>query len=194
MLLSAKPMRRHEGGFTLVELMITVLIVTVGLLGLAKLQATAVSNTSISRTRALMTYQAESLAGMIRANKLFWKTTGLTTYPTFTIDTAGAVFNPGTKLGSSGTCVDLSGTNTCLPENLAWDDLNNWQTTFKSAFPGARATIGCVAPGGGACTTSPATPNGYDITLTWDQKQAAVNRSTAGSTTLPVSMVMHVQP
>ena len=195
MLLNAKRLPRDEGGFTLVELMITVLIVTIGLLGLAKLQATAVANTSISRTRALMTYQAESLAGMMRANKLVWKTTGLTAYPAFTVDAVGNVTNPGTKYGSgTGTCVDLSGTNTCAPENLAWDDLDVWSKAFVKAFPNAQAKIACAPSSGSACVSNPANPNGYDITLTWDQKQVAVNRGTAGSTTSPVSMVMHVQP
>lgn len=195
MLLNAKRLPRDEGGFTLVELMITVLIVTIGLLGLAKLQATAVANTSISRTRALMTYQAESLAGMMRANKGFWVTTGLGTYPTFSIDAAGNLSLPPSsiKLGLTGTCVDLVAI-TCSAANLAWDDLNNWATDFKTAFPGARAAVTCAPASGSTCVASPATPNGYDITLTWDQKQTAINQSTAGSTTLPVSMVMHIQP
>jgi type IV pilus assembly protein PilV len=202
MLLNAKRSHRDERGFTLVELLITVLIVTIGLLGLAKLQATAVANTSISRTRALMTYQAESLAGMIRANKAFWQTTGLTTYPGFTLTQAGVPSDNGNlmvKYGGTGSCLNLSGTNTCTPANLAWDDMYNWAAAFNdgtptSAFPGARVTITCVPLTGSACVSNPASPNGYDITLTWDQKQVAVNRSTAGSTTSPVSMVMHVQP
>lgn len=199
MLLNARRSPRHEAGFTLVELMITVLIVTIGLLGLAKLQATAVANTSISRTRALMTYQAESLAGMMRANKAFWVTSGPTaTYPWFKVDAAGKATDQGSMVAPpSGTCVDAAN---CTAANLAYDDMYTWAKAFNdgtptSAFMGAQASIVCVpASGVGACGANPATPHGYDITLTWDQKQVAVNRSTAGSTTLPVSMVMHVQP
>lgn len=199
MLLNAKSPARRERGFTLVELMITVLIVTIGLLGLAKLQATAVSNSSISRTRALMTYQAESLAGMIRANKSFWVTSGPTVnWPKFNVDAQGNATDQGmTAASPSSSCVDAAAN--CTPANLAYDDMYTWAKAFNdgtanSAFMGAQASIVCVPVGGGTCGANPVTPHGYDITLTWQQKQVAVNRSTAGSTTLPVSMVMHVQP
>ena len=56
MLLNKRTSLSGAAGFTLIELLVTMLIVTIGLLGLAKLQATAVSNTSVARTRALMTY------------------------------------------------------------------------------------------------------------------------------------------
>jgi type IV pilus assembly protein PilV len=202
MLLNVRHSRRQEGGFTLIELMITVLIVTIGLLGLAKLQATAVSNTAASRTRALMTYQAESLAGMIRANKGFWVTSGSTAVDRwFKVSAAGAPTDSGQmqKLGSTGSCVDVG---TCTPENLAYDDMYTWAKAFNdgtanSAFPGAQASIVCVPVTGSTCAANPATPHGYDITLTWNQKQVAVNRSTAttaATAASAVSMVMHVQP
>ena len=205
MLLNKRSIPRGEAGFTLVELLVTMLIVTVGLLGLAKLQATAVSNTSVARTRALMTYQAESLAGMMRANRAFWVTKGnLTTWPGFDVSTAGAATDSGlmVKLGSSGSCVGTS--VTCNQYNLAWDDMYNWAKAFNdptnplAAFPGASAKIVCVplAGPGNACGANPTTPHSYDITLTWQQKLVAINRSTVNSSSMtqPVSLVMHVQP
>ena len=204
MLVSKLHHRRAEGGFTLVELLVTMLIVTVGLLGLAKLQATAVSNTSLARTRALMTYQAESLAGMIRANKGFWVTTGSpVVWPAFGVTSAGVKSDSG--MTSTTTCVGSTVISTCTPQQLAYDDMYNWAYTFNdptnptAAFPNASATIVCVPPPGSAsttCTANPAVPNGYDITLTWQQKVIAVNRGSlnSASTTTPVSMVMHVQP
>lgn len=201
MFLNTRLPRRREGGFTLVELLVTILIVTIGVLGLAKLQATAVANTSLSRTRALMTYQAESLAGMIRANKGFWVTTGaLTTWPGFTVTSAGVASDTGLmqKLGPTGSCLDLS-TGTCTAANLAWDDMYSWAKAFNdgtstSAFQRASATVACVSSTGGACGANPATPNGYDITLTWTQKVVAINNNTANTAGTPISMVMHVQP
>lgn len=199
MLLNTRLPRLRQGGFTLLELLVTILIVTVGLLGLAKMQAAAISNSSVSRTRALMTFQAESLAGMIRANKNFWVTSGsTTTWPQFQVSKAGAVTNVGmNKLGSTGSCLGA----TCTPDQLAWDDMYTWAAAFNdgtanSAFPNASASIVCVpAPPATACAANPVTPNGYDITLTWDQKLVAINKSTVNSTpTQSVSMVMHVQP
>ena len=198
MLLNKRTSLSGAAGFTLIELLVTMLIVTIGLLGLAKLQATAVSNTSVARTRALMTYQAESLAGMMRANRAFWVTSGAGPFPSFNVSKAGAATDTQmSKNGSSGTCLSV----TCTPAQLAWDDMYNWAANFNnngsasSAFPTAAASIACVSASGGACGANPTTPHSYDITLSWDQKMVAMNRSTVNSsTTQPVTMVMHVQP
>lgn len=200
MLVTRSLTRRRQDGFTMVELLITILIVTVGILGLAKMQAAAVSNTAVSRTRALMTYQAESLAGMIRSNRKFWVTSGnYATWPSFNVSTAGAATQSG--MTSVATCVG-SGV-TCTPAQLAYDDLMNttygWAAKFNngttgSAFPGASASVACVSASGGTCAANPTSPHGYDITLTWDQKLVAISKTTAGSQTQSVSIVMHVQP
>ena len=200
MLLNKRTSLSGAAGFTLIELLVTMLIVTIGLLGLAKLQATAVSNTSVARTRALMTYQAESLAGMMRANRAFWVTSGAGPFPSFNVSKAGAATDTQmSKNGSSGTCLSV----TCTPAQLAWDDMYNWAKAFNdptnplAAFPGASAKIVCVplAGPGNACGANPTTPHSYDITLSWDQKMVTMNRSTVNSsTTQPVTMVMHVQP
>ena len=196
MLVTRSLARRRQDGFTMVELLITILIVTVGILGLAKMQATAVSNTAVSRTRALMTYQAESLAGMIRSNRSFWVTSGnVGTWPAFYYDGSGGA--PSTTTGMTtaavGDCTGVSGT--CSADKLAYDDVvNTWLVQYKAAFPGAQARIACVPATGASCAANPTTPHGYDITLTWDQKMVAMNKSTANSQTQAVSMVMHVQP
>lgn len=185
---------RRQRGFTIVELLVTILIVTVGILGLAKLQAAAVSNTSVSRTRALMTYQAESLAGMIRSNRLFWVTSGnVTTWPKFQLDATGTVTQSVNMTQKSGGCVGVS--VSCVPAELAYDDvITTWVPQFIAAFPNATASITCVPATGSACAANPASPHSYDITLTWTQKMVAVNKNTSGSQTQPISMVMHVQP
>jgi type IV pilus assembly protein PilV len=197
MLVNPSLLRRRQDGFTMMELLVTILIVTVGLLGLAKMQAAAVSNTAVSRTRALMTYQAESLAGIIRSNRLFWVTSGnYTTWPAFAVSSAGAVTQTGMDTGG-GSCTSASAN--CSAPQLAYDDLTNatygWAPNFVAAFPGATASIACVSASGGTCGANPTSPHGYDITLTWTQKMVAVNKSTANSQqSQTVSMVMHVQP
>ncbi len=196
MLVTSSLLRRRQDGFTMVELLVTILIVTVGILGLAKMQATAVSNTSVARTRALMTYQAESLAGSIRANRLFWVVDGAAaTSPTFGVNSSGTpsytLMDSSTPAGQT-SCI---GTNPCSAAQMAYDDMvRTWTAQFVLNFPGATASIACVSASGGTCAASPSKPNGYDITLTWNQKSVAMNKSTANSTTTPVSMIMHVQP
>ena len=188
---------RLQAGFTLVELLVTMLIVTVGLLGLAKMQAAAVANTALSRTRALMTYQAESLAGMMRANQDFWVTSGAhTTWPGFSLNSAGAVTVAGMP-SAAKSCINA--VPVCSADQLARDDIYTWASQFNdgtasSSFQGAQASIVCVSATGGSCATNPTTPHSYDLTLKWDQKVVAVNRSTVNSTPQSLTMVMHIQP
>jgi hypothetical protein len=143
-----------------------------------------------------MTYQAESLAGIIRSNRLFWVTSGnVTTWPAFSVNAAGTASQTGMD-STGGGCVGVS--VNCSAAQLAYDDLMNstygWARNFTAAFPGATASIACVSASGGTCAANPSSPNGYDITLTWNQKMVAINKSTANSQTQAVSMVMHVQP
>jgi type IV pilus assembly protein PilV len=195
MLVTRSLTRRRQDGFTMVELLITILIVTVGILGLAKMQATAVSNTAVSRTRALMTYQAESLAGTMRSNRSFWVTSGNNaTWPKFVADGSGnATTTTGMSSVTSGACTGAAAS--CTPDKLAYDDVvNTWLPQYFQNFPGATATIVCIPATGSSCGTNPSTPHSYDITLTWAQKMVAMNTSTAGSQTQNVTIVMHVQP
>jgi type IV pilus assembly protein PilV len=188
---------RRQGGFTLIELLITILIVTVGLLGLAKLQAAAVAESGMSRTRALMTFQAESLAGMMRANKPFWSTTA-GPFPSFAVNAAGTRSN--TSMTAPTT--DCLSPQVCTPAQMAYYDMYTWAGAFNdgtaaSSFLGATASITCVPSSGASCTANPAVPHSYDIVLTWKEKYVAINRSTvnAGANATPTAtMVMHVQP
>jgi hypothetical protein len=120
------------------------------------------------------------------------------------VSKAGAVTSTGmTAHTPSSTCITATVTpSACSSAELAYDDMYTWAAQFNngtaaSAFPNASASIVCVPATGTTCGTDPATPHGYDITLTWDQKLVAINRSTvntSSSMTQSVSMVMHVQP
>src|SRR5204863_9281896 len=63
---------RFLAGFSLLEVLVTLIVIAIGLLGLAKTQAAAVSNTQVSRVRSLIALQAESLAGAMHGNRGYW--------------------------------------------------------------------------------------------------------------------------
>jgi type IV pilus assembly protein PilV len=181
---STRSPRIAAAGFTLVELLVTVLIVSVGMLGLVKMEAAGVSESKVSRVRSLLTFQAESLAGMMRADRGYWASTTVAG-PTYTFD--GNLFSP--DVSGASTCT----TSACTTTQMAQSDLNAWATGFKTAFPGATASITCVTPTGAACAIGGTVPSSYDIKLVWAEKTVAVNRSSAGSTG-NISLVLHVQP
>ncbi len=189
MRLNSSPSLRRGAGFTLVELLVTLVIVSVGILGIAKMEAAGVAESQVSRVRSLMTFQAESLAGAMRANRGYWATK-YATAPAFTLVASGQTY-PMIANSIDPTCASASSTVACSSSELAYADLALWRTNFLAAFPGAAATITCS----GGCALTSTTPASYDIALTWNEKSVAVNRSGAGTgTTLPVSMVLHVQP
>jgi type IV pilus assembly protein PilV len=178
-------------GFTLIELLITLVIVSVGMLGLAKLEAAAVAESGVSRIRSLMTYQAESLAAMMRANRNYWgSTTG--TAPNFKV----AAGNP-TPIDNAGTMTVTTTTactgtiaapvTPCPVAKIAYVDVLGWTQQFVGAFPNGTATD--------VCTVTAGLPTTCDITLSWTEHTVAIsNSSTILAAPPTVSMVLHVQP
>lgn len=188
---SSLPRGRRARGFTIIELLVTLVIVSVGMLGVAKLQAAAVAETAVARTRSLMTFQAEALAAMMRSNKAFWQSS--TAYTQNITIPAGGVLAGGTGGGTGlvrptttdHTC--KSPATPCTAANLAYDDLNTWATAFGAAFPAASGTI--------VCQGSATAPETCDITLSWSERTVAVNRTAAaGTSSNSASLILHVQP
>jgi type IV pilus assembly protein PilV len=60
---------RHQSGLTLIEVLITVVLVSIGLLGLAGLQLTSVRNSSSSGERFIATTLAQDILERMRANR-----------------------------------------------------------------------------------------------------------------------------
>jgi len=193
--MSAVPRTAPSRGFTLIELLITLVIVSVGMLGLAKLEAAAVSESGLSRVRSLMTYQAESLAALMRADRAYWGTTTAAA-PGFDLapNALTVTDNGGTnKMDTTGTnCLSSSaGLNLCTPSQIAYWDIqsspNNWVNSFHTQFPGAAANV--------TCTVTANLPTTCDIKLTWSEHYVAINRSTVNTAAPPpVNMILHVQP
>jgi type IV pilus assembly protein PilV len=67
--------RSRAPGFSLIEVLIALIIISVGLLGIAKLDTLVLSNTGTSRVRALVAMEADSLAASMHANRDYWAST-----------------------------------------------------------------------------------------------------------------------
>ena len=59
-------------GFSLIEVLVALVVVSIGLLGIAKMQAIAYSSTGVASKRSLAAIEAASLASSMHANRAYW--------------------------------------------------------------------------------------------------------------------------
>jgi type IV pilus assembly protein PilV len=171
-LISPVPLRsyRFARGFTLLEILVALLIIANGLLGIAGMQALAVNNTSVSRTRSLAALQASSLSSAMGANPAFWAA-GLAPA---NVTVNGTTLSD-TTLNSQTT--DCSST-ACTPVQMAGYDLTQWGRSVAAMLPGGTGQV--------ACTTTAGQPISCVITVFWAEKNLALRQAsgtiTAGAT------------
>lgn len=139
-------------GFSLVEVLVALVVLGVGMLGMASLYVTTLqaNGTAISRTQAVNL--ASDLAERIRANP-----NGKTGYIPATAPTAAIGCYTGTA---------------CTPAQLASDDLFIWNQQVISAtngLPGGPTTTVTYTPGTACTLAGGGTPDAYSIKLAWKE-------------------------
>lgn len=160
--------RAAQRGFSMIEVMVTLLVVALGLLGVSKLQAASVSSTQVSRVRAMLSLQAGSLAAAMHANPAFWAS-GMAP-ASFTVSAARVTDSSGVLNAALGTgaCTGTDAT-ACSPGQIAALDVQNWATNLNAQMPTYSGTVTCSAT----------VPVGCQISLRWSEKYVATNSSTA---------------
>ena len=129
-------------GFTLIETMVALLVLSVGMIGVAVLhgQALAASGTAIRRSQAIGF--AYDISDRIRVNR----------NAQLDYEGAAADNNCDDPTGSGGT--------DCSPAEMAAHDLFLWQAQLAASLPGGQGAID-VDTG-----TNPTT---YTVTVSWDE-------------------------
>ena len=148
--------KRRTGGFSLVEVMVALFVVSVGLLGLAKMEAVALASTTVAGNRSLAAIEAASLAAMMHANQDFWQDTAVFT----SVSISGANPYPG-----QDPCTQVK---PCAPQGMAEADMNLWASALSALLPGYSAQI--------TCTPLTATlPVSCTIGVSWAENAVAIN-------------------
>ncbi|HYL01838.1 MAG TPA: prepilin-type N-terminal cleavage/methylation domain-containing protein [Steroidobacteraceae bacterium] len=187
-------------GFSLVEVMVAVIVICVGMLGIAKMQALSLSNMTTSRLRSLAAIQAASLAAAMRTNRQYWvNTTPANTLvnplaaPVVQSTDAGLQAQASADFaGGLNACVGTSGGGSaCTPLLLASYDLARWTAALQQLLPNPSATITCPPVLG-------ANPQTCTIQVTWTERAVAINQQEAtvagvGQFENP-SYVLYVEP
>lgn len=116
-----------DTGFTLIEVLVAVLVLSIGLLGLAGLQANSLRFNTDSSIQTQAAYMANDMADRMRANA---GTATLITYPSATATQVASCYNTGG----------------CTPGQMASNDLYEWNQAL-AGLPAGQGTI--TALGGG---------------------------------------------
>ncbi len=111
--------KRRIRGFSLVESLVALVVLSVGLLGVARMYVFSLQNGRLALLNSQAVMLAADMADRIRANQ------------TAGIGYAGAAADFG--------CVD--GGLDCTPTQMAANDLLVWQNEVANALPGGQATI-----------------------------------------------------
>jgi len=165
--LSLHAVRKQQSGFTLIEVLVSVLVLSIGLVGVAALQGVSLKNTQSAFMRSQATALAYDVADRMRANVIAART-GL-----YDPDTAAAVT----------ACKSTTG---CTAQDMAKHDLAEWNAAIATYLPMGQGFV-CVdsTPDDGASAASPACDDsGTQLTVKiwWDENRDGTINMTATNT------------
>ena len=132
--------RRLVRGFTLVEAMVALVVLAVGMLGIAGLYVTTLRSGGDAIYRMQAINLATDLADRVRANR-----------------GANVAYN---NAAANNNCYG-AGAVDCAPPLMAVNDLFVWQNQVAATLPGGNGVVNVVP---GAAVTDPFI---YTITITW---------------------------
>ncbi|CAN5285522.1 type IV pilus modification protein PilV [soil metagenome] len=131
-----------QRGFTLIEALVALVVLSIGMLGIAALYVESLSagRTAIYRTQAVNL--AADMADRIRVNPA----------------TDGTVAGAYTGGGANQGCTN--GSTDCTPADLAAHDVFLWRQAIEALLPNGAGTIGYDAG---------PNPDEYTITISWSE-------------------------
>ncbi|BCX88541.1 type IV pilus assembly protein PilV [Methylomarinovum tepidoasis] len=120
---------KQETGFTLLEILVAVLVLAIGLLGLAKLQTFGLHNSHSANLRTQATLLAYDITDRMRANRAAY------------LDATGNYIDP--PAGTTTKQCEWNGTavENCTPTEMAQFDLATWRNTLASNLPSGVGTV-----------------------------------------------------
>jgi type IV pilus assembly protein PilV len=142
-LLDKKTMHNNRG-FTLIEILVAMVVLAIGLLGLAGLQANGLRNSQTAYFRSQAARLAYDMADRMRAN----------TADAGALDTSVYITTTPTDAAAQN-CITTGG---CSPTEMAEQDLFEWNSNLAAALPGGQGSIAV-------------TGSEYAVTVRWDDNR-----------------------
>jgi type IV pilus assembly protein PilV len=150
-----------NSGFTLIEVLIAALILSVGLLGLAGLQAASIKNNLSAYNRSQATQLAYDMADRMRANK-----NASLDPATGNVIEAGAYLTATMALATAKAQESCAAVTGCSGAQMAENDLFQWNAALTGTLPSGTGTITVVAA-----------TRVFTITVNWDDNASDPNFS-----------------
>ena len=154
--LAARAMQQHQRGFTLIEVLIALLVLSIGLLGLAALQTNGLRSNQMASMRTTATQLAYDISDRMRANRV-----GLDARH-YVIDAE----DPDPAIDADALC-DQS---ICSATQMASFDIAQWRNETH-ALPGGTGSIASTV--NGSVTV-------HSVTVYWDEYRKGATGTACG--------------
>lgn len=147
---------KHQSGFTMIEILVTVFVLAVGVLGLMGMQAIGLQNNHSAYVKSQVISSINEMVDRMRANEV-----GLNGNRYASVDTS-TLANPGYDCTNVFTGT-TSGTE-CNDQEIALSDIYTWGKGLSAMLPSGYGTV--------TCNDSPCV-NGsnHTITVFWDDNR-----------------------
>lgn len=116
----------NQKGFTLLEVLIAVLVLSLGLLGIAGMQMISLKNTNSAYQRAQATQSAYDIIDRMRANR-----------DEAEKSSSGYAVAYGGTYAASTACE----TGACIPSAMATYDIANWKVALTTTLPSGDGSV-----------------------------------------------------
>lgn len=162
---------RQQRGFSLLEVMVAVIVFSVGLIGLGLLLTASIRANHVGFLHSQATFVAESIADSMRANIIgVWQDA-----------------YDGTWDAATPAAVNDCRAAACTPAQLAARDVAAWGRMVGQLLPAGAATIACTPRAGrplptpNELLTSPVFSGDCVITMTWSEQTEAEDGTVNGT-------------
>ena len=127
-----RPPRRAAGGFTLVEVLVALLVLSLGVLGVVALQAGTLRVTRESRLQEAAVRLASEFTDLVRSNPAVARQTTAAANP-YLVSFNGTAPSSGSSCFTASACAD--------GVSVARRDVDDWAARVAAALPGARVAV-----------------------------------------------------
>lgn len=165
--------RHQQSGFTMVESLISFLIIVFGILGVAALQSVAISGTKAAADRSTASIHTSALLSRIKGNDAFWQSIPVTF--DIAISDAGAI----TDVGGGTEGADLQAENTdcsanvCTAIETASYNLKTWAQDGTSVGATGGFADRLATPSARVRRIGNDFPVMLEVSLTWNEIRTA---------------------